>query len=224
MFHKEKGAKMKEKKYLNLSVILAEHMKDEDEYNYFNKLYIEVKEQYLEKLKDKNFSVEVERARLESKAGKLVGNVAIFSINIGILAISILASGLLQAYGLMDSTYKTAIVVFIAFAIFGMLYFLVIRDSKSREIEYLCHFCLRVLDDIEKEKNIIAVHPNSTIEEVAATLEDNKEMEQIKHYSNSNNGNWSVNISTLSIVDIVEGAYKAIKFINRLVKKKKKVS
>lgn len=221
MFDKEKRAKNKEKKYFNLSMLLAEHMKDEYEYDYFNKLYFEVKEQYLEKLKDKNFSVEVERARLESKAGKLVGNVAIFSINIGILAMSILATGLLQAYSLMDSINKTVIVVFIAFAMFGILYFLVLRDNKNREIEYICHFCLRVLDDIEKEKRIIAIHPNSAIEEVAATTEDNKEKEQIKHYSNSNNGNWSVNISSLSVIDIVAGTYKAIKFINRLVKKKK---
>ena len=145
MFDKEKRAKFKEKKYFNLSVLLAEHMKDESEYNYFNKLYFEVKEQYLEKLKDKNFSVDVERTRLESKAGRLVGNVAIFSINIGILAMSILATGLKQAYSLMDSTNKTVIVALTAFAMFATLYFLVVRDNKSREIEYICHFCIRVL-------------------------------------------------------------------------------
>ncbi|WP_139904797.1 hypothetical protein [Clostridium thermarum] len=221
MLYKEKNTYLTEKKYNNLSAILEEHMKADQEYDYFKKLYTQIKEQYLEKLKDENFSIEVERARLKSKAEKMVGNSTLITINIGILAIIILAAGLMQAFSSMDSIYKVVIAAFSILAVAGSIYFTVLHDKKSRELEYLCHLCLKVLDDVEKEQNKIAVQTNTTAEEVASTTEEHNENSQFRHLSNSNNGNWSVYVSSTSLVDIVKGTYKAVKYLKRLIQKKK---
>lgn len=224
MFGKDKNQHMNEKKYNNLSDLLEEHMKADQEYDYFKKLYSQIKEQYLEKLNDENFNIEVEKTRLESKAGKMVGNLTLITINIGILAIIILAAGLIQTSSSMDSIYKVLIAALSILAVAGSIYFTVLLDRKSRDLEYLSHLCLKVLDDIEKDQNKKKLETNTTAEEVASTTEDQKENSQIRHLSNSNNGNWSVYVSSTSFVDIVKGTYKAVKYLKRLIQKKKKAS
>ncbi|WP_163195398.1 hypothetical protein [Clostridium thermarum] len=221
MFGKEKNPHMNEKKYNNLSAILEEHMKADQEYDYFKKLYSQIKEQYLEKLKDENFNIEVEKTRLESKAGKMVGNVTLFDVNILILALSILGTGLIQAYSLIDSLNKFGVVAFTTIAFAAAIYITVFPNKKSRDLEYLSHLCLKVLDDIEKHQSKIELETNTTVEEAASTTEDHKENSQIRHLSNSNNGNWSVYVSSTSFVDIVKGTYKAVKYFKRLIQKKK---
>jgi hypothetical protein len=148
-----------------------------------------------------------------------------FNSNIIILGISTLINSIIVAYSVSD--YSAVSKVFIIFGcgvIFYSFLLLTIYRSLKKDDGFIKDLCLQVLDDIEKEKNVSISNLNIAKEEVASTIQQNQEKEQVKHHSNCNNGNWSVNISSLSVVDIVEGTYKAIKFISILVKKKKKVA
>jgi hypothetical protein len=77
-----------------------------------------------------------------------------------------------------------------------------------------------VLEDIE-DKMKEETHKLILNDEVAATIsQENKPQEQGRPISSQANGNWNIEISTLSIIDAIEGIYKVNKFISKKFRRK----
>lgn len=207
-----KNTLKREKEYARLSKSLDEHFNDLSQYSYFDKLYNDIKVRYLEKIEQGNFDIKIEKARLQSKAGNFVGNSTMFSINMIILAITLLGTGVIQAYSVMKSDCASTIVILVAFAFFGYIVFIVVKDYKSRDMDFVSHFCIHVLEDIEKEMYSKALNAENLI---ASTLEK----EDAKRYNSE--GNYNINISLPDAVSIVSSVVKSGRIFRRIFRKKK---
>lgn len=219
------GRKSKEVKYntKECTDIFQKYIEDEENYKHYEDLYKEIRETYEDKIKKKQIDINVERVRLKTHTGKYNTFIKSFHGNIIILAMSTLINSIIVGYSVSDySSISKFLIIFGCGILFCSFLIFTIYKTVNNDDGFVKDLCLQVLDDIEKELML----NNSTIasEEAAATTEVTYPKEQAKQHTNSNNGNWSVNISSTSFVDMVEGTYKAFKFISRLVKNKKKSS
>ncbi|ERI91028.1 hypothetical protein HMPREF1982_03393 [Clostridiales bacterium oral taxon 876 str. F0540] len=203
----------------NYLKIIDESLNDSDEYNYYNLLYNSIKERYLEKIKNQELDIKVEKIRLKSKSGGYSGSVTSFSVNLIILALTIFMTGFIQAYSVSDYKYKFAVIIAISIAFYIIILNVISKDALKRK-DYISAICLDVLDNIEHEMKYVA---NSQIanDEVAATIETDESSKQVKPSSNQTNGNWNVEINMLSVLDVVGAIYKAGKIAKKMFRKKK---
>jgi hypothetical protein len=184
----------------------------------YEKLNDKIMEQYSDIIKDEALCNK-EKNILEAKIAYHEENnnndaklfyVLLFTILSNFLNIYINSvKGLIPQYLLIDTNSILFLILIV-----GIFAYIILSNkanwNRSTNISFYT-ISLRVLDEIEiKIKN-----------EVAAPIENEKK-EQVKHISNQNNGNWNISISEDSIFTMVKGAFKSVKFVGKLIGKKKK--
>jgi hypothetical protein len=193
------------------------HINKDNEKKHYSDMYDHVRQTYeSEILKNKNF-IHHERVRLQAKTGKYNVMPKTININLVILAIGFFINTITLALSQtsLESFYKSLSIYAVAFIGYGMLLFGVYKNINESDTSVF-DLALQVLDDLEKEvesgyKDLVL---NS---EVAATVQP---QEQSGHLSNQSNGNWNIEINTLSLIDIIEGIYKSGKLIKKIFRKK----
>lgn len=164
--------------------VFEEHLNDTESYSDYDRLYNDIKNKYLEKLKENNnekFDTKVERERLYSKSKKnasvsrniIIGLGTVFITIIVNLFISLFVESMTQ----LGSTLK-ALLLYCLILIAFLRILKELENDKNQEALY--NICLRVLEDIEKEmedNNRIDSQKseNSKVQEmIAATIQSNE--------------------------------------------------
>jgi hypothetical protein len=216
----------------------AEKNKSQDDldFNSAKKLYVDLKKYYLEKIKQDDKFINIERIRLQQELGNYTRDFVNTNITFYITFLSALGALLLQDIGLFDkikitsfteeinSSLSLFLKIIAFFAILGYLTYQMNFDKSSKTEKrktILNNIKLKVLEDIEKEINTVAGKNTVNSEVAAAVQQEERSRDQVRHTSNQTNGNWNVEISTLSIIDTLVGIYGIGKFAKRLFKKKK---
>jgi hypothetical protein len=95
-----------------------------------------------------------------------------------------------------------------------------VSNQVSSTKKAFFNLCVNILDDIETD---IKVESEKTLSnnEVAATVnQEEQPREIVRTIPNQANGNWNVQISTLSIIDTIECVYRAGKLLRKMFRKK----
>lgn len=162
-----------DKYYRKYDEIFKEHIGDRQNYTYYNKLYGEIRFEYKRLIKEGSMNINVERSRLESKIGKSSENSLSISSGFIIFAISIFASGVIQAISLSNYENKATFILVITITFYiSTLAFVTTNFGKKNEKDFVFNICLRVLEDIEKQveqEKFMEIESRKALEEVAAT-------------------------------------------------------
>jgi long-subunit acyl-CoA synthetase (AMP-forming) len=145
-------AKNKDKELEKYFMLFDEHAGDESEYSYYNTLYKRIKVDYQNGIRNKKIDIGVERARLKAKAGQHIGISGNMTVNLVVMAITILANGIILAYSVSDYTNKFLIVILTALAAFTVIMYNAYKHFyKDNKKDQLFSICLSVLEEIEEE-------------------------------------------------------------------------
>jgi hypothetical protein len=191
-----------------------------NEYDAIRKLYDEIFNFYKNKINDKRFDIKIEKLLLERRMGKYNSEKSKAGIAMVIGLFCALVPIYVQGFVELSTKYRALIYIGSVIMIFYTIYHEFGKDvieDKNKDVMY--NVSLKVLADIEKEVSLGKL--NSVNEEVAVTLEEEEKKEDIKQGNGNYSGNWNVDIHLPSIVSTFEDVYKVVKFINKLIKKKK---
>lgn len=194
-------------------------------------LYNEIEKYYKEKIKCSEINIKAEKIRLEQKIGKYANLYRSNTSNLFVGVIPGIFILFFDKLGIFDDIMLSSVspelsralamsMKFVSFSIISgfLLKFSEEKNlSKDKNSLIINNIKLKVLNDIEKEVN----EGNFIVkQEVGATVK--KQDEQVKRVSNQANGNWNVDIHLLSVFGIIEGTYRTVKFISKVIKRKKK--
>jgi uncharacterized membrane protein len=176
--------------------IFEERINNEENYKKFQKIYNHIKQDYRNKIRNKDFCIEIEKARLERNINRSKIKSVPNYISFALLATTVLVDGMITAYtqhkGIIDN-YVLIIVVTIIFTIvIGIAGFSVTKGFVGEDKEVIVSkLCLRILDDddIKKEIEKNKLENNIISDKTAYILDkqdklDNilKDIQQIKEF------------------------------------------
>ncbi|EES90400.1 hypothetical protein CLG_B2215 [Clostridium phage D-1873] len=130
----------------------SEHINNNKQYQYYEGLRDKIKNDYIEKIKDQKININVEKLMLNLLISNMESTTRSEVMNIIMISISILASGIINA--IINFTNFWGTVIFSSICTFVIMFSYLQAFKREPHKLFLYKLCLKILEEIENEVKV----------------------------------------------------------------------